>query len=536
MKRRTHVALLALTTLVLATGAGCGGSDSDGASTFRVGLENALDSPNPTAAYSSDALFTAIYPRLVRYADSLDGYTPDLAKSWSASSDKKSFTFKLATGGKWSDGKPVTARDVAFTLNTYVKYADVGGAGQYAGNVAAIAKVEAPDPATAVVHYKQPISEELALSNIALPPILPAHVWSKHTGNGGKDLLKFANLPAVTGGAFNLKRFRKNEFALLERNENFYGRKPRVKTVGIKVFTSPDARVAALKSGEIDLASSLAPSSLPAVTKDDSLAIKSVPSPRFEELIVNSREANTRHPSLQDPQVREAISLALDRANLAKVVYGGQAKAARGILSADIGPWHNPAIKPDFDPDRAKQLLDDAGYRSDGGGVRENPRERLAFKVILDSTNPNASRLFALIKEDLAEIGVQVTAASQDLTALVNTMTKTNDWDMISVAPLYQPDPDNALTDHTCDGFFQVYCDKRYDRLTEQQRFETDDAQRVELVHRAEALLANSYTHVALALLNTVEAYRNDWDGIVVLPDGSLSIFSNETLLGVHKD
>src|SRR2546430_6124831 len=162
MKKRWHAALALLSgALILAlTATGCGGgsgssSNASGSGTFRLGTASGIDSLNPYVAFNQDAYstFEYIYPILVQYDSNLH-YAPFFAKSWQASKDGKTWTFKTQPNAKWSDGQPLTADDAAWTINADIKYKD-GGSANAAGLINHITNASAPDPATTVVNYRQ---------------------------------------------------------------------------------------------------------------------------------------------------------------------------------------------------------------------------------------------------------------------------------------------------------------------------------------------------------------------------------------------
>src|SRR5256886_6721064 len=156
MKRKWLAALLlTATALIFATSAIGSGKKAASGGTFRVGTASGIDSLNPFVAFNQDAYstFEYIYPVLVQY-DSHLHFAPFFAKSWKSSNGGKTWTFKTQPNAKWSDGKPLTAADAAWTINTDIKYKD-GGAANAAGLINHITNASAPDPATTVVNYRQ---------------------------------------------------------------------------------------------------------------------------------------------------------------------------------------------------------------------------------------------------------------------------------------------------------------------------------------------------------------------------------------------
>ena len=190
---------------IVAVLAGCGSSSSGGSGgTFRMGTSSRIDSTNPYVAFNQDAYsaFEYIYPTLVQYDRKNAKFVPDFATSWKASDGGKTWTFKTQADAKWSDGKPMTAEDAAWAINTDVKYKD-GGAANVAGLIAHIKDAQAPNPTTLVIHYEAAAGN--VLGQFQQYPILPKHIWSQHTGNKGNDLKTFANpAPIVSGGPFKL--------------------------------------------------------------------------------------------------------------------------------------------------------------------------------------------------------------------------------------------------------------------------------------------------------------------------------------------
>ena len=545
--QRRAVAIAIAAAMVFTAGA-CGGSDSnskgDGGTQasrgessqpmLRVGSPSGLDSPSPITQQASDAVMTAIYPKLVQYDAELKEIVPDLATSWTASADGKTVTFEIASGGAWSDGKPVTARDAAFTINTFIEYGPVGGAGVYAVSVNGLVSAEATDDATLVVTTKKPVPEGLLLANLMPMPILPEHVWSQHTGDGGRDLLKFSNNPAVTGGPFHLKSFKKNEAAVMVRNDSYYGSRPHIEQLVIKRFSSPDAMVSALSSGELDLAMHLPAPSLPAVEKNADVTTTQGPLFR-EQLIYFNVKPDTQSPALKDQQVRRAIDLAIDRENLVQVAYGETGAAARGMLPPELGPWHDPSTDPTFDAAQAQQILEEAGYTAGEGGIREKDGQPLSFRMLLDVGDPNALRMFQLLQSDLKEVGIELEAGSQDIEAAISTVTKTNRWDMLMIGGGWTVDPDAQITNNMCGGGFGTYCDKAYDAMARRQQTTLDEEERVELVQKIERHLADDGSVMVLAMRRDITGYRKGWEGIVPMPDGALSYLGSLTPVNAYK-
>ena len=156
---------------------------------LRIGTVNYIDSLNPfnyIEAQSTNAMIM-IYPQLVQYGPGMK-FEGDWADSWTTSADGKDWTFKLKADTKWSDGKPLTAADAAWTINTTVKYAD-GPAAVAAAALAHVKSATAPDATTLVIHYESPVGNVLAQLETFF--VLPKHVWQSKVGTrrqGAQDV------------------------------------------------------------------------------------------------------------------------------------------------------------------------------------------------------------------------------------------------------------------------------------------------------------------------------------------------------------
>ncbi len=192
---RHPLRLAAAAVVVALTAAACGGSSgSSGAikegGVFRLGTAGTIDSLNPYVAFNADAYstFEYIYPYLVQYNPQLQ-FVPDFARSWQQSPDGRTWTFHTQPNAKWSDGKPLTAADAAWTYSTTLKFQNSSTANS-AGTLAHMESAKAPNATTLVLTYKQPVAN--VLSQIQQMPILPEHIWAKYAAGNGKALMTFA--------------------------------------------------------------------------------------------------------------------------------------------------------------------------------------------------------------------------------------------------------------------------------------------------------------------------------------------------------
>jgi peptide/nickel transport system substrate-binding protein len=546
-KRSAAVAGLLLAALVVA---GCGGSKSSSSATgsvkeggtLRLGTNSRIDSLNPYVAFNQDAYttFMYIYPVLVQYDQKLR-FVPEFARKWSRSKDGLTWTFHTVPNAKWSDGKPLTAADVAWTVNTDVKYQGTGGANT-AGLVAHIVKAEAPNATTLVVHYKKPVGN--VLSQFQQFAILPKHVWSKYTGHNGRDLKTFPNAaPIVSGGPFVLKKFKKDQIALFERNPTFYGPKPHIAGFGLRMFSNDDAMVSAMKSGEIDAIESVPPTAIKTL-KSAGVIVDQVPGVTTNDFIINSSPQKKSHRELLNLKLREAFAHAIDRDRIVHVVWLDTAKPAATFIPPSTGDWHNPNLKPEsFDLAEANRLLDQAGYKKGSDGIRVAGGHKMSYEVITPSDLTGVDRTFQIIQADFRKIGVQLKQRSLDSSAAFDVITgpdtkyRNFDLSLWNWVPLI--DPDFMLSVVTCAQYGgwsdSGYCNKAYDAMYSQQGTTLDRAKRRQIVWNMQEKLFNERPYILLNTESWLSAHSKKWAGFVQSPQGPFNSISKESFTKVHK-
>src|SRR5438876_6487520 len=207
---RHRLLLTAAAAVVALAAAACGNSSSGGAvkegGVFRLGSPSPIDSLNPFVAFQADAYstFEYIYPELVQF-NTKQQFVPDFARTWQVSPDGKVWTFHTQPNAKWSDGKPLTAADVAWTYSTILKFQS-GPTANSAGYVAHMKSATAPNATTVVLTYSQPVAN--VLSQVQQVPILPEHIWAQYATGNGKALNTFQNnAPILSGGPFILTNY-----------------------------------------------------------------------------------------------------------------------------------------------------------------------------------------------------------------------------------------------------------------------------------------------------------------------------------------
>ena len=540
--KKPWLAALATGSLLLATGAVAHGSSPKSGGTFRLGTSSRIDSLNPYVAFNQDAYstFEYIYPFLIQYDKANARFVPDFATSWRTSNGGKTWTFKTRAGAKWTDGKPLTAKDAAWSINTDIKYAATGAANA-AGLIAHIKKATAPNPTTLVVQYAQAPGN--VLGQFQQFAILPQHVWSKYTGHKGTDLKTFSNNSPVGAGPYKLVKFKKDDIALFERNDSFYGQKPKADAFGLRMFSNEDALVSALKAHEIDAIED-APATAIKTLKSSGFNIRSARGVSETDFIINSNPRKTSHRELLNLKVKAAFDHAIDRAQIVKVVFLGYAKPASSIIPSATGTWHNPSVKPQsFNLALANKLLDQAGYKKGPGGIRVAGGHKMSYQVITPTDLPSVNRSFQIIQPDFRKIGVQLTQRALDSTAAFDAITAPDNkylkfdlamWNWVALI-----DPDFMLSVVTCAQYGgwsdSGYCNKRYDRMYSQQQLTPNQAKRKKIVWQMQKYLQTQRPYLWLAEEDSVWAVNKKWAGLVASPQGPFNSINKLSLTKVHQ-
>jgi peptide/nickel transport system substrate-binding protein len=547
--RTGRIALLAAAvTAISLVAAACGGSNSAGSvkegGVFRLGSSSSIDSLNPFVAFQADAYstFEYVYPELVQYNAKLQ-FVPDFAGSWAESSGGKVWTFHTQPNAKWSDGKPLTAADAAWTYQTILKYQD-GATANSAGYVAHMKSATAPNATTLVLTYKQPVAN--VLSQVQQVPILPEHVWAKYATGNGKALTRFQNnAPIVSGGPFILTKYTPKQIALFKRNPTFYGPKPHIDGFGLQFFQTSDAQITALKSHQLDGVEVPVPPTSVATLKAAHFVVPSTPGDAFDDFIINANpQQEASHKELMNPLLREAFDAAIDRPAIVSTSLLGHGKPGASIIPPVTGHWSDPSIKPTaFSLARANQLLDQAGYKMGPNGVRIANGHPMSYTVIMptDIQDTYGQRSFQIIQPDFKKIGVQLNLKVLDDSAAYNAILanhyknfEISMWDWFPLT-----DPDFMLSVLTCVSWNvwndTGFCSKTYDNLYSAQSAAMNPAKRQQIVYQMQQMIANQRVYLVIDYPDSIEAHSPTWVALPLIAGSSFTSMSKIPFESVHQ-
>jgi peptide/nickel transport system substrate-binding protein len=343
-----------------------------------------------------------IFDGLLTYDNDLNP-SPQLATSWETSPDGLRYTFHLRDGVTWHDGQKLTSGDVAFSIQR-LKVSQPRGRGTFAN----VQKVETPDPLTAVIVLSKPAPYLLTALASTESPIVAKHVLEStppNTTPGPSQL--------IGTGPFVFKDWVRGDHVTLVKNPNYWDKpKPYLDKIVIRFITDEAAIGAGLETGEIDVTGDLALGDVERLKGNRDLLVeaRSVPYSAAQVQAI----FNLDHDYVKDQKVREAISHAIDLKGFANFVYFGLADVSPTPISPALTKFHDDEIKPHaYDPELAKKILDDAGYKVKTDGWR--------FPLTLLYNGGIDQRNGAFFKQALQKIGINADLKSYDFATYVKT-------------------------------------------------------------------------------------------------------------------
>jgi peptide/nickel transport system substrate-binding protein len=540
MSRRRTAALAGIPAVImLATGVTSGVSAQDDPVTLTIGLQQDLDSPNVTAGFlvSAFELWNLQYATLTDKAADDFETIPGLAESWEASPDGLTYTYTLREGLQWSDGEPLTAEDIAYTINRSRREEWINHSATTVNLQARALDERTVEITSSVPDPKLPTMDVY---------IVPKHIYEPISA---EDVTTYDALDGVGSGPYTLEEWQPGESWTMVANPNYYGwegQEPAIDRIVFRLFENGEAMAAALQAGELDAAHNIPTGSFESLDADEDIVGVVGQQGGFSELGLNAGEGGIGdgHPALLDVTVRQAINKALDRATLLDRVVEGLGEVGTTMSVSPDQTWQ-PEVPDDmslaFDPEGANQMLDDAGYLdTNDDGVREMPNggRELRFRYAQRSESENEPRLTEFITGWLADIGIATEVQVYDDSELTEQIgAGTYDLFAWGWTPFVDPDP--QLSYFTCDQVTRDpnnilyndanWCSEEYDALYQEQKVELDPERRREIVHEMLLMFYEAAPYAVLFEDADVQAYRTDrFEGWVKQPaDIGPVLFSN---------
>jgi peptide/nickel transport system substrate-binding protein len=458
---------------------------------------------------------------------------PALAKSWKVSPDGLEYTLTVRQGLKFSDGHPVDIEDVLFTFRVYLDEAvhatqrDLLIVG---GKPIAVHRV---DSQTVVFTLAKPygVGERLFDGLMILPRHLLETAYKEGKLAQSGALATPANQWAGLG-AFRLKEYVAGQRLVLERNPFYWktdeqgARLPYLDEIIFLFVPSADAQVLRFQSGETDMISRLGAENYSVLSRQarDYTMADAGPGLEYNFLFFNLNEPGEKAPAemarkqswFRSEKFRQAVSAAVDREAIVRLVYQGRGAALWGPVTPGNPRWVNAAVgRPGRSLDKSRQLLTEAGFRWMSGQNGEPTLvdaggQPVEFSIITSASNADRAKMAALIEDDLKQLGMRVQVVPLELRSLIDRVTNTKEYDacVLGIAS-FDTDPNSDLNVWLSSGGMHLWnpsqkhpatdWEAELDRLMEQQLTSTSAAQRKKLYDRVQEILAERQPMIFLA-------------------------------------
>jgi peptide/nickel transport system substrate-binding protein len=425
---------------------------------------------------------------------------PGLAEDWEIP-DPKTYIFHLRKGLRFSDGRPLTARDVKWSFDSLLQ-------GKVRSTKAAtyrpVDHIDLPDDYTVIFHLKQPWA---------------ALLWNV-AGGGGMGIVPYgsgaeASQHPVGSGPFSFVSAEHDKEVVVERNDNYWGDKAKLARVRFAVVPDTTTRALELRKGSADLEiNALTPDMESALQREPRLALMRGPGTRLAYMAFNLRDS-----ILKDARVRQALAYALDRRPLIRFLLGGEARPADSVLPPESWAYDPRVAKYAYDPAKARQLLDDAGY-SDKNGIR--------FHLVMKTSTEEASRAMASVfQQQLRDVGIALEIRSFEFATFFSDITH-GEFQLYSLRWIGgNEDPD--IFEYAFDSSRiipnganrQYYSNPRVDALIAKASTELDQNARKQDYAEIQQILAEDLPYINLWYFDNVMVYSKRVRGLEMNPSGN---------------
>jgi peptide/nickel transport system substrate-binding protein len=476
-----------------------------------IGDASNLLPPLATDTASTDVI-GLVYNGLVRYDKNLR-IEGDLAESWDISPDNLTITFHLRRGVKWHDGAPFTSEDALFTYHVMI---DPKTPTAYAERYRQVVKAEAPDPYTFRVTYEKPLATALISWGIGM---LPKHLLE----NVDITQSPLASSPVGTG-PFRFVEWRRGEKIVLEANPDYYEGRPYLRRVVYRVIPDPSTMFLELQSGGLDYMD-LTP--LQFARQTDTPAFRR----RFNKYRYPASAYaylgyNLRRPLFQDKRVRQALSFAINKQEIVEGVLLGLGQIATGPYKPGSWPYNPDVERFPYDPERARALLAEAGWKDrDGDGILDKDGRSFSFTIVTNQGNDQRIKAGEIIQRRFREVGVDVKLRVIEWASFLKEFINPGNFDATILGWTIVPDPDAYNVWHSSktkvgELNFIHFKNEEVDRLLEEGRRTFDQDRRKQIYDRFQEILAEEQPYTFLYVPDALPAVSSRVRGIEPAPAG----------------
>ncbi|MFD2741307.1 ABC transporter substrate-binding protein [Sulfitobacter aestuarii] len=480
------------------------------------------------ALYTSGTTFDAsshpIYDHLTEFKVGTTEVVPGLAESWEVSDDGKTVTFKLRQGVKFHSNDQFTptrdfnADDVIFSFerqgdseNPYNKVS--GGTWEYFSSMSMpelVERIEKVDDYTVVFHLTRPEAPFIANMAMDFGSIVSKEYADAMLEAGTPEML---NQAPIGTGPFKFQAYQKDAVIRYVRNDEYFGDKAKVESLIFAITPDASVRFQKVQAGECHVMAYPNPADVQAMKAAEDIVVM-----EQEGLNVGYLAYNTKVAPYDDPKVRKALNMAIDKQSIIDVVFQGSGQIAKNPIPPTM--WsYNDAIEDDqYDPEAAKAMLEEAGVSDLNMKIWAMPVQR--------PYNPNARRMAELMQEDFSKIGVNVEIVSYEWGEyLERSKAEDRDGAVLLGWTGDNGDPDNFLAVLLgCDGVGAAnraqWCNEEFDAKLQEAKVLSNQEERAKLYEEAQVIFKEQAPWATIAHSVVYMPMRPEVEGYVVHPLG----------------
>jgi peptide/nickel transport system substrate-binding protein len=499
--QRTGV--VAALLILLALTASCATQTSADPGVVTIALDQTPDNLDPRIGQNaaSQRLDSLMFSSLVRRNEKSE-LVPDLALRWDMP-DPVTYVFHLRDDVRFHDGRPLTSNDVRFTFRSILDGAVRTIKAGHPYNL--IVALETPDQHTVIFKLKEPFAPflwNLANGVIGIVPEGSPADFNRHP---------------IGSGPFEFVRHIQDQEVVLKRNDSYFGKKAGVAMLRFKVIPEEVVIALELQKGSVDLAlNSLAPDMVEVLRRDKQLNVTQSPGTNYQYIAFNLTD-----PIFSDVRVRQAFAYGIDRESIIRYLWRNQARTAAGLLPPNNWAYVGDVKTYPYDPERARQLLREAG------------QEHLSFTYRLNNDNTTAAQTAAIFQQQLHDIGVTMDIRGTEFATFFADVIKgqfqayslrwigaNNDPDMFNLVFHSKSVPPNGSNRGH-------YSNSSVDQLIEFARREVDVEKRKEAYGRIQHIVAEELPYISLFYMDVVCVSNKRIEGIQLYPTGDFDFLTN---------
>ncbi|MCC3646576.1 LPXTG cell wall anchor domain-containing protein [Cytobacillus oceanisediminis] len=476
---------------------------------LKVGItkdENGLNPYTYITGYPGLDLVNLLYDTLFNL-DENNKPQPWLVKDYTVSEDGKTYELNLHENVKWHDGEPLTAEDVKFTMDYFIEYPK----SRFTIPLKAISSIEVLSETSIKLVLSQ-ADPNFMIQPLSDLPILPQHIWS-NVKNPDEET------NALGSGPYILEEHKSGQYYKMKSNEEYFKGTPPINELIFPIIEDTTAMYNALQAGELDVIStSISPELVEQFESNSSLKVVRGPGYSTSLFQINAE----KYPMTETP-FRQAIDYAIDKENIVNTVLLGFAEVGSPGFIHPSSSYYNDDLKPVYDQEKAKKILEAAGFiDKDGDGFREDQEgNKIDLTTLVYAGNPIRIRTAELVSEALNEVGIKNTVKAMDSTTVDSLMwpdfdvSKGRDYDLgvwswSNTMQLF-PDRMNDLF-HSDPAIGSVniggYKNTEFDQLGEKLKVTYDETERLNLIKEMQAFVADNAPFVTLYYQEIVNAFN----------------------------